>query len=320
MSFFDLFCLIYKHKNIMKNIMKNFDEKSIYKILEKINKSEKLSRNENIQFQSINGTRKANIIYSYNNKEIIEYSKCYQDIFYFAEKYCKIRIEDGSINNFKLRDYQKNILDKFSTKRFFINHISRQMGINTILAIHFLHKILFNENINIGLISNNSCVSTDIVDKMKNIYKLLPFFLKKGIVSWNNKNIIFENGSLIDVITFYNKGLSINKNYDIIVLNDFSKFNDQEYLYKLVIPSISSQSNAQLIINSGSNGNCFFNKLVEETIDGHPNRNVFDILRTYWWQVEGRDEKWKQDEIKKLGSEEVFMQEYGLYFISKNNI
>lgn len=297
--------------------MKIFNKEIVSEIIKKIENKEQLSRFDKIEFQNINGTRKANILYSYNEEEIIEYSKCYNDVCYFSEKYCKIMIDDGSTNNINLRDYQINILNKYSSNRFFINLISRQMGIDVINAIYFLHKMLFSVNINIGIISHKSMSSVSILDKIKNIYKNLPFFLKKGIVAWNNKNIIFENGSLIDVITFYNKGLSIDKNYDMILLNEFSKIKEQEYLYKLIFPTISSISNSQLFIKSGPNGNCFFNKLVEETEDGHPNRNVFNILRTYWWQVKGRDDKWKQEEIKKLGSEELFMEEYGLYFIIK---
>lgn len=286
-------------------------------IMRKIENNEKLSRFDKIEYQNIKGTRKANISYSYDDEEMIEYSKCYNDVFYFAEKYCKIMIEDGSTNNIKLRDYQINVLNKYSSNRFFINLTSRQMGNDVISAIYFLHKMLFGADKIIGIISHVIMNSVSILDKIKNIYKKLPFFLKKGIVSWNNTKIVFENGSLIDIITFYNKGLSIGKNYDIILINDFSKIKEQEYLYKLIFPTISSMTDSQLFIKSGPNGYCFFNKLVEETEDGHPNRNVFNIIRTYWWQVPGRDDKWKQDEIKKLGSEELFMQEYGLYFIIK---
>jgi hypothetical protein len=39
-----------------------------------------------------------------------------------------------------------------------------------------------------------------------------------------------------------------------------------------------------------------------------------------WWQVPGRDENWKKQEIANLGSEELFNQEYGNQFLSSSTL
>jgi hypothetical protein len=68
-----------------------------------------------------------------------EYIKCALDVHYFTEKYCKVKTEDGTINNIKLRDYQKEILDNFINNRFNILMASRQVGkcsyFNTLCSI-----------------------------------------------------------------------------------------------------------------------------------------------------------------------------------------
>jgi hypothetical protein len=57
-----------------------------------------------------------------------EYIKCKLSVFYFAQKYCKIKREDGTVGEIKLRDYQKNIIKLFNDNRYSILMASRQTG------------------------------------------------------------------------------------------------------------------------------------------------------------------------------------------------
>jgi hypothetical protein len=57
-----------------------------------------------------------------------EYIKCALDVHYFTEQYCKVKTEDGSVGQIKLREYQKEILDNFVNSRFNILMASRQVG------------------------------------------------------------------------------------------------------------------------------------------------------------------------------------------------
>ena len=81
--------------------------------------------------------------------EIQEYIRCKLDIHYFAEKYCRIKTEDGSVQNIKLRDYQRGILDLYTKNRFSILCGSRQIGKTINAAITMLHFITFNNDKNI---------------------------------------------------------------------------------------------------------------------------------------------------------------------------
>ncbi len=53
--------------------------------------------------------RKSGITFQFTNKEHEEYIKCSQDVMYFAENYCFIKIENGTISKIELRGYQKII-------------------------------------------------------------------------------------------------------------------------------------------------------------------------------------------------------------------
>jgi hypothetical protein len=49
-------------------------------------------------------------------------------------------------------------------------------------------------------------------------------------------------------------------------------------------------------------------------------KNNYFPIRVDWWQVPGRDERWKAQEIANLGSEELFNQEYGNQFLASSRL
>ena len=92
------------------------------------NLGEKLKNHEKLWFNNMKGVRRSNITFAVNNAEIEEYMKCKMSVHYFAEKYCQIKREDGTIGPMKLRDYQKDIINLYTQNRFSILMASRQTG------------------------------------------------------------------------------------------------------------------------------------------------------------------------------------------------
>jgi hypothetical protein len=116
-----------------------FDTELVEQVTSKINDGVVVKRFQNPWFQGEVGVRRAGVTFRMSDDEIQEYIKCKLDIQYFAEKYCKIKTEDGSVRNMTLRDYQKDILDLYTKNRFSILCASRQVGkcfvFNTIVQI-----------------------------------------------------------------------------------------------------------------------------------------------------------------------------------------
>jgi hypothetical protein len=104
--------------------------------------------------------------------------------------------EDGTVGKIKLRPYQRDILDNFMGHRFNILMSSRQSGKTISASIFYTHFILFNNDKNVMIVANKAD-ATEIVDKIKSIYSLIPFFLKPGIKVWNQKSLTFDNGCRI---------------------------------------------------------------------------------------------------------------------------
>ena len=158
-----------------------FTTRLVDEATDKINDGIVIKRYQNPWLKSEVGLRRAGVTFKMTSDEQQEYVRCALDIHYFVEKYCKVKREDGSVGNITLRDYQMEILDNFINSRFNILMASRQVGKTISAAIFMLHKILFDNDKNIMIVANKGDTAVEIVDKIKSIYTLLPFFLKPGI-------------------------------------------------------------------------------------------------------------------------------------------
>ena len=129
----------------------------------------------------------------------------------------------------------------------------------------------------------------------------MSYFLKPNIKRLNN-NCIFKIYSNSDCL----------KNYDIHIYYDYAFH--KKPLFKNIEEYIKYDS--KVIIASTPNGKNHFYDLVKNSLlpNDHPDKNAFTTIQTYWYEVEGRDSKWKDEQIKIMGSLESFEQEYNLKF------
>jgi hypothetical protein len=268
-----------------------FTTKLVDDASDKINDGIVIKRYQNPWLKSEVGLRRAGVAFKMSSDEQQEYVKCALDVHYFVEKYCKVKREDGSIGNIKLRDYQKEILDNFVQNRFNILMASRQVGKTISSAIFMLHKILFDNDKNIMIVANKGDTAVEIVDKIKSIYTLLPFFLKPGIKTWNQKSLTFENGCRIKT-SARTKTPAIGFTIDVLYLDEFAHIpsNIIEPYYTAAFPTTAAVQNSKIIITSTPNGMNLFHKLLTdaERPEGDPQKNNYKAMRVYWYQVPGR--------------------------------
>ena len=258
---------------------------------DKINDGIVIKRYQNPWLKSEVGLRRAGVSFRMSPEEQAEYIKCALDVHYFTETYCKVKTEDGSINNIKLREYQKEILDNFVNSRFNILMASRQVGKTISASIFMLHTILFSNDKNIMIVANKGDTAVEIVDKIKSIYSLLPFFLKPGIKTWNQKSLTFENGCRIKT-SARSKTPAIGFTIDVLYLDEFAHIpsNIIEPYYTAAYPTVSAVQNSKIIITSTPNGMNLFHKLLTdaERPEGDTLKNNYKPMRVYWHQVPGR--------------------------------
>ena len=279
--------------------MKIINKEYVEKIVKMYNNGEQIPRRQQIFYKGIEHTLNSNVQYVMNNEELREYTKCANDIIYFIEIHLGI----------KLRKYQKDWILLYKENRFTIYNVARQTGFNTIFAAINLHDMIFN-NKNILYIQTK--YSSNYFDMIKSYYMKLQYFLKPGIIIMNAKLIKFNNAK----ISVIKKNID---DYDIYEYNNFAFMKDKEIeeIYKKIIPNIAASKERKIIITSTPNGKNYFYNLYKNssiTKDQNPNKNCYKSIQTYWWEVEGRDLKWKEEEIKRLGSEDAFNREHDLEF------
>lgn len=268
-----------------------FTTKLVEESTDKINDGIVVKRYQNPWLKSEVGLRRAGVSFRMTADEQQEYVRCALDVHYFVEKYCKVKREDGSVGSIKLRDYQKDMLDSFVNNRFSILMASRQVGKTISSSIFMLHKILFDNDKNIMIVANKGDTAVEIVDKIKSIYSLLPFFLKPGIKTWNQKSLTFENGCRIKT-SARTKTPAIGFTIDVLYLDEFAHIpsNIIEPYYTAAFPTTAAVQNSKIIITSTPNGMNLFHKLLTdaERPEGDPLKNNYKPMRVYWYQVPGR--------------------------------
>ena len=268
-----------------------FTTKLVEEATDKINDGIVVKRYQNPWLKSEVGLRRAGVSFRMTPDEQQEYVRCALDVHYFVEKYCKVKREDGSVGSIKLRDYQKEILDNFVNNRFNTLMASRQVGKTISSAIFMLHKILFDNDKNIMIVANKGDTAVEIVDKIKSIYSLLPFFLKPGIKTWNQKSLTFENGCRIKT-SARTKTPAIGFTIDVLYLDEFAHIpsNIIEPYYTAAFPTTAAVQNSKIIITSTPNGMNLFHRLLTdaERPEGDPLKNNYKPMRVYWYQVPGR--------------------------------
>ena len=273
-----------------------------------------------IAYEGNGNLKPAKCCLPYTKEHIEEIIKCKKDWNYFAEHYYHIVSLDEGIIKVKPRDYQKNIINNFIDNRFNIVLASRQCGKSTSYEIFCMWYILFNESKTIAILANKLETAVGILQKIKLAYELLPKFLQQGIKKWNEKSIELENGCRI-IASATSSSAIRSKSCNVLIIDEMAFITRKTWdkFYSSVYPTISSSHNSKIILVSTPDGLNQFYKFWSDAIKGKEssNGNRFTPIRVDWWQVPGRDEKWKEETIANT-SEREFASEYGNDFLGSS--
>ena len=268
---------------------------------------------------------KPNLVYKRTKEEVEDYKKCMFDPIYFASK-CYIKTPTG-LKPCTLRDYQIKYINHLVKNRFSILRACRQAGKSVITAIFCLWMIIFHNDKIALLLSKSGAAGRDLLAKIKDMYRYLPFYVKPGVLKWNLSEIAFDNNSSMTTEAF-SPTAGLGKTINFLVLDEFAWCppNDVELFYNNIIPTITTDTNANICIISTQNGFNLFYKLFTGSIKGE---NIYANMTVNWWDVPNwdsknncwvpRDEKWKNEMVGVLGSEQNFEYQYGTEFLISDN-
>ena len=212
---------------------------------------------------------------------------------------------------------------KITMRDFTIDHPNHRYYTNDILshntttiAVFLSWMLIFHIDRNILIVANKEKTAIEIVDKIINIFKGLPFWLKPGTEQWGKTALKLDNGSKILSSATTNTA-SIGFTIHCVLLDEFAHIPDNivNNFWRSVYPTLSSSRVSQCIITSTPNGTT--NKFYEIVSGAIEKKNSFRYIRTDYWEVPGHDDAWAAQMKADFGEEE-FAQEFELQF-NKNS-
>ena len=260
--------------------------------------------------------KKVGVEHQYTEEQVQEYIKCSKDPVYFCMNYIKIVNVDEGLINFKMWDFQKEMLELFKDNRFVITKCPRQVGKTTTTVGYLLWATIFTDSQNVAVLANKGSLARDILAKYQLAYENLPQWLQQGVVTWNKGNVELENGSKVIAASTSSSAIR-GGSFNIVFLDEFAFVpnNIANEFFNSVYPVISSGKSSKIIIVSTPNGMNLFYKLWMDSIEGRNNYKNFEI---HWSMVPGRDEVWKEETIRNT-SYRQFQQEFETEFLGSSN-
>ena len=232
------------------------------------------------------------------------------DPIYFVETYVKVISLDDGMVPFILYPYQRRMFEQFQENRFSIVLACRQSGKSISACAYLLWYVLFNPEKTVAILANKGATAREMLNRITLMLENIPFFLQPGSKALNKGSLEFSNNSRILAAATSGssiRGMSVN----LLYLDEFAFVERAAEFYTSTYPVISAGKDTKVIVTSTANGiGNQFHKIWEGSVQ---EINEFKSFRVDWWDVPGRDEKWKEQTISNT-SQLQFDQEFGNTF------
>lgn len=251
--------------------------------------------------------------FDYGIEEIKEIKKCQDNILHFAENYFHIIAPDDGKIKIPLFTYQKKALRMMRDNRFSLLLFARQSGKSTISTIYCLWTACFNEHQNILIVANKESTAKEIFKRIRLAYEELPNWLKPGVKEYGKESMELANGSRIGITTTTGSaGRGSSANLLFVDETDWIEKNLLESFWASVYPIISNSKKSKIIMASTPRDTAgLFFKLYDGSVK---NENNWVHMKVPWYDIPGRDEKWKKETMASLASPEDFLREFECIF------
>ena len=136
----------------------------------------------------------------------------------WIETFCKIVDKSGRVVRIKLNPQQRDLLETHEKYNAICK--SRQIGCSTILLLEALRIAVSEPNRNCLLVSYSMDSASQIFNKLKTSYDLLPDIIKPKELANNRSELRFSNNSKISVCTMGTKDLGRGATFDFVHISE----------------------------------------------------------------------------------------------------
>ncbi len=261
----------------------------------------------------------------FTSEQMLEFAKCADPdtgVFYFMNNHFIIQHPTQGRMQYHPYEYQTKLLEVYHNHRFNINMLPRQTGKSTTAAGYILWYAMFVPDSVILIAAHKFSGAQEIMQRIRYAYELMPDYIRAGVTSYNKGSIDFDNGSrIVAHATTDNtgRGMSIT----LLYCDEFAFVRPTvaKDFWTSISPTLATGGKAIITSTPNSDEDQFvqiwrdanknFDENGEETELGV---NGFKSFRSYWWEHPDRDEKWKEEELGRIGQER-FRREHECEFI-----
>jgi len=269
--------------------------------------------------------KRANQKQMFTHEQVQEFAACAHPdtgVFYFMENYFTIQHPVKGQMKYQPYEYQQKLLETYHGYRFNVNMLPRQTGKTTTAAGYLLWRAMFVPDSIILIAAHKYSGAQEIMSRIRYAYELCPDHIRAGVTSYNKGSIEFENGSrILSQATTENtgRGLSIS----LLYCDEFAFVRPSiaKEFWTSISPTLATGGAAIITSTPNSDEDQFAEiwRLANKCFDANGNEtdvgiNGFKSYRAYWQEHPDRDEKWKEDELGRIG-EERFRREHECEFI-----
>lgn len=221
----------------------------------------------------------------------IETYLCRCSPYYFISNYCSFTLPGvGELSAKTLYYYQKEILRDFINWKKVVLTKSRQTGLSTLMSLVFFWKVIFFPKEWGVIISKDGTSAEDVLGKIKENLKNIPYWLGLKTVTNNSKSLRFNNGSRISSFA-RSPSAGRGTSPTLVLLDEFAFYQTKriaEGIISSVVPSLTA-TNGSLYIISTPNGTTGEGELYYKQVQNLKNAGGKDEMEgavlydVQWW-------------------------------------
>jgi hypothetical protein len=261
----------------------------------------------------------------FTQQQIVDLQECMDPItgpHYFLDHFFHIQHPTKGKLLYQPFDYQRRLINSYHGHRFNVNMLPRQTGKTTTAGGYLLWYAMFIPDSTILIAAHKYTGAKEIMNRIRYAYELCPDHIRCGVTSYNKESIEFDNGSRIVAQTTTEttgRGMSLS----LLYADEFAFVppNIASEFWTSISPTLATGGKAIITSTPNSDEDQFAsiwkeaNKRVDEYGNETPvGKNGFFPFKAHWTENPDRDEKWRLEEIGRIG-EERFRREHECEFL-----
>jgi len=222
-------------------------------------------------------------------ERIHEIIRCKADPIYFIETYLTIfdqtQGNGGKIVQFKLFEFQKELIENYKNNRFVVANKYRQAGVSTTTCAYIAWYIMFNTNRQVAIVANKLETAKDeLMADVVNFIESCPSWLRPKTGKESEKNLkntqklkIYDNGSKLGA---YSASGGLRGYTPTLLFWDEVAWTEKSYnFWTSAKPTLQTGGNA-IMVSTPSGLDAVFYKTF---MGARNNQNNFKAVEIWWF-------------------------------------